>query len=55
MVKTVANEKVKTAVNETRYRIYKNKLHHILKIAEKQHYSELLINCQLWRKHMEKH
>ena len=38
--------KISTVANETRYKTYRNKLHHILKIAEKQHYSELLMNCQ---------
>ena len=37
--------KVRTVANEIRYKTYRNKLHHILKIAEKQHFSELLINC----------
>ena len=37
---------VKTVANETIYKTYRNKLNHLLKIAEKQHYSELLINCQ---------
>ena len=38
--------KVETVANEATYKTYRNKLHHIIKIAEKQHYSELLINCQ---------
>ena len=29
-----------------RYKEYPNKLRHILKTAETQHYSDLLINCQ---------
>ena len=37
---------MRTVANEIRYKTYRNKLHHILKIAEKQHFSELLINCQ---------
>ena len=37
--------KVKTVANETRYKTNRNKLNHLLKIAEKQHYTELLINC----------
>ena len=38
--------KVKTIANETIYKTYTNKLNHRLKIAKKQHYSKLLINCQ---------
>ena len=37
---------MRTVANEIRYKTYRNKLHHILIIAEKQHFSELLINCQ---------
>ena len=48
--------KISTVANETRYKTYRNKLHHILKIAEKQHYSELLMNCQSdIKKNMENH
>ena len=47
--------KVKTVANETIYKTYRNKLNHLLKIAEKQHYSELLINCQNDVKIMENH
>ena len=38
--------KVKSVANEMNYKNYRNKLHHIMKVAEKQHYSELLNNCQ---------
>ena len=38
--------KVKTLANEVKYKNYRNKLHHVLKRAEKIHYSELLSNCQ---------
>ena len=31
--------KIRTVANETRHKTYRNKLHHILNIAEKQHYS----------------
>ena len=37
---------VKSVANEMNYKNYRNKLHHIMKVAEKQHYSELLNNCQ---------
>ena len=36
--------KVKSVANEMNYRSYRTKLNH--KVAEKQHYSELLNNCQ---------
>ena len=38
--------KVKSVANEMNYKSYRNKLNHIVKVAEKQHYSELLNNCQ---------
>ena len=38
--------KVKSAANEMNYKNYRNKLHHLIKIAEKRHYSELLNECQ---------
>ena len=38
--------KVKTVANEVKYKGYRNKLHHVLKYAEKQHFAELLNNCQ---------
>ena len=47
--------KVKTVANETIYKTNRNTLNHLLKIAEKQHYSELLINCQTDIKNMENH
>ena len=34
--------KVPSAHNETRYKAYRNNLSHILKKAEKQHYTDLL-------------
>ena len=37
---------VKSAANEMNYKNYRNKLHHLIKIAEKRHYSELLNECQ---------
>ena len=38
--------KIKSVANEIKYKNYRNRLNHILKAAEKQHYSELLKNCQ---------
>ena len=38
--------KVNTVANEVNYKSYRNKLHHVLKYAEKQHFAELLNNCQ---------
>ena len=38
--------KVKSVANEMNYKNYRNKLHHFMKVAEKQHYFELLNNCQ---------
>ena len=38
--------KVKSATNEMNYKNYRNKLHHLIKIAEKRHYSKLLNECQ---------
>ena len=38
--------KVNSVANEMNYKNYRNKLHHIMKVAEKQHYSELSNNCQ---------
>ena len=38
--------KVKSVANEMNYKSYRNKLNHIVKVAEKQHYSGLLNNCQ---------
>ena len=37
---------VKSAANEEIYKRYRNKLNHILRFAEKEHYSDLLRNCQ---------
>ena len=37
---------MKSVANEMNYKSYRNKLNHIVKVAEKQHYSELLNNCQ---------
>ena len=34
--------KVPLACNESKYKTYRNKLNHILKKAEKQHYTDLL-------------
>ena len=35
--------KIPCAYNESKYKTYRNKLNHILKKAEKQHYTDLLI------------
>ena len=37
---------MKSVANEMNYKSYRNKLNHIVKVAERQHYSELLNNCQ---------
>ena len=34
--------KVPSACNESKYKTYRNKLNHILKKAQKQHYTDLL-------------
>ena len=39
-------KKCNSAYNEDTYKKYRNKLNHVLKIAEKKHYAELLENCK---------
>ena len=34
--------KIKSVQNELTYKSYRNKLHHILKVAEKKYYADLL-------------